>query len=106
MAFTAVLSTRPGIAIIDLQGDLDSSTAPVFRAKVEAAAAVVATQLVLDMTRLDYLSSAGLRGLVFARQKMGSGMELVVVGANAAVTETIRLTGFDQSVTFSERVPG
>lgn len=105
MAFTASLRTRPGIVILDLEGDLDSTTAPEFRIKVEEAAAVDAQQLVLDMTRLAYLSSAGLRGLVFARQKMSAGTGLVLVGANAAVTETIRLTGFDHSVTFSERVP-
>jgi anti-anti-sigma factor len=105
MAFTAALRTRPGMVILDLEGDLDSTTAPEFRSRIEEAAAVDPDTLVVDMTRLAYLSSAGLRGLVFARQKMGLDTLLVLVGANEAVTETIRLTGFDHSVTFSERVP-
>jgi len=44
--------------------------------------------------------------LVFARQKMADGVALVLVGAGESVAETIRLTGFDQSVSFSETLPG
>jgi anti-anti-sigma factor len=106
MAFRVELQERPGMAILELEGDLDSSTAPEFREKVEEAAGTDPAQLVVDLTHLDYLSSAGLRVLVFARQKMGDGVALVLVGAGEAVAETIRLTGFDQSVSFSERLPG
>lgn len=105
MAFTAALRTSAGTVILELEGDLDSTTAPDFRTKVEEATTMDATRLVLDMNRLDYLSSAGLRVLVFARQKMGADTGLVLVGANPAVTETIRLTGFDHSVTFSDHPP-
>ncbi len=105
MAFTASLTRQGRTVIIDLEGDLDSTTATDFRIKVEEAATGDVQRLVLDMRRLAYLSSAGLRGLVFARQKMGDGVQITLVGANDAVSETIRLTGFDHSVTFSERIP-
>lgn len=105
MAFTASLTRQGRTVILDLEGDLDSTTAPAFRIKVEEAATGEVGHLVLDVRRLAYLSSAGLRGLVFARQKMGDGVRITLVGANDAVTETIRLTGFDHSVTFSERIP-
>jgi anti-sigma B factor antagonist len=106
MTFSAQLQERPGMAILELTGDLDSTTAPVFRDKVEEAAELDPAQLIIDLSRLDYLSSAGLRVLVFARQKMADGVALVLVGAGEAVAETIRLTGFDQSVSFSETLPG
>lgn len=106
MPFQTHLHTRPGIVVLELHGDLDSTTAPVFRTAVEEAVGVEASRFVLDLTHLDYLSSAGLRVLVFARQKTDPGVDLVLVGANEAVTETIRLTGFHHSVTFSEHVPG
>lgn len=105
MAFAASLSKQGQTAIIDLEGDLDSTTASAFRSKVEEAATGDVSRLVFDMSRLDYLSSAGLRGLVFARQKMGDGVAIILVSPNEAVTETIRLTGFQHSVTFSERIP-
>ena len=106
MEFHAELQERPGMAILELEGDLDSTTAPVFREKVEEAAELDPAQLVIDLTNLDYLSSAGLRVLVFARQKMAESVALVLVGAGERVAETIRLTGFDQSVSFSKVIPG
>lgn len=105
MTFTACLRNDSGSVILELAGELDSTTASAFRTKVEEATAADATRLVLDMSRLEYLSSAGLRVLVFARQKMGDDTRLVVVGANTAVTETIRLTGFHHSMTFRDDVP-
>jgi len=42
---------------------------------------------------------------VYARQKMDDSVHVVLVGANDRVTQTIRLVGFDQSVTFSDQMP-
>lgn len=106
MTFRVELQERPGMTILELEGDLDSSTAPAFREKVEQAAGTEPAQLVVDLTGVEYLSSAGLRVLVFARQKMGDDVALLLVGAGEAVAETIRLTGFDQSVSFSKTLPG
>jgi len=41
------------MAILELTGDLDSATAPVFRDKVEEAAEMDPAQLVIDLSRLD-----------------------------------------------------
>ena len=105
MSFTAISSRNGRVTLITLTGELDSLTAGVFRDEVERAAEAELDTLVLDMTELSYLSSAGLRGLVFARQKMADEVQIVLVGANDAVEQTIRLVGFHQSVVFSDRVP-
>lgn len=104
MEFTATLTTSGPTAYIELAGDLDATTAPRFREKIEQAATADLERLVLEMAELNYMSSAGLRSLVFARQKMGRDVEIVLVSPVASVLETIKLTGFDHSVTFSERV--
>jgi anti-anti-sigma factor len=105
MSFTAISSRNGGVTLITLTGELDALTAWVFREEVERAAEAELDKLVLDMTELSYLSSAGLRGLVFARQKMADEVQIVLVGANNAVEQTIRLVGFHQSVVFSDRLP-
>lgn len=98
MAFTASLSTDMDTAIIELTGELDASTVPAFHGTIDAAADRGVNRLVLRAGELTYLSSAGLRSLVFARQKMGDGVTIVMVGAIEPVARTVRLAGFDRSI--------
>jgi anti-anti-sigma factor len=98
MAFNATLTIDSGIAKIIMAGELDASMAPVFQGEVEKAAAQKAKRLVLLMSELEYIASAGLRALVFAKQKMGPGVDIYVVGAQQQVMDTIQMTGFDRSV--------
>jgi anti-anti-sigma factor len=99
MAFNITMEmTDQGIAKITLVGELDASVDPDFRAQVDNAAAQRAKRLVLLMQDLEYMSSAGLRALVFARQKMGANVDIYIVGAQEMVLETIEMTGFHHSV--------
>jgi anti-anti-sigma factor len=98
MAFEASLEMAEGIAKITLTGELDASVAGDFRTRIEEAAAQQAKKLVLLLAALEYMSSAGLRTLVFAKQKMGSGVTIYVVGAQPQVVEPIKQTGFHHSV--------
>lgn len=99
MAFNATLEMLEGrVAQITLSGDLDASSAASFRESVEKAAAESPVRLVLRMRDLSYMASAGLRVLIFAKQKMGAKTEVHVVGAQPAVLNTIAMTGFDRSV--------
>ena len=98
MAFDANLEVNNGIAKITLVGELDASVAPAFKEQIEAAAAQHAKRLVLMLEGLEYMSSAGLRALVFAKQKMGASIDIFVVGAQPQVVEPIKQTGFHHSV--------
>jgi anti-anti-sigma factor len=84
---------------ITATGELDATVANQFKIEVENAATKNPKRLVLDLTGLDYLASAGLRALVFARQKMGAEVEIIIVGAHDVVLETIEMTGFHHSIT-------
>ena len=97
MAFSLLTENRGRVAIITLTGELDASVAGQLRDAVDKISHTEVERLVLDMTNLDYMASAGLRGLVFAKQKMGS-VDIYIVGAHDAVLETIEMTGFHHSV--------
>jgi anti-anti-sigma factor len=99
MAFDASLEmTSAGIAKIILSGELDAAAAPRFKESVERAAEQHAKRLVLLMEGLEFMASAGLRVLIFAKQKMGRDVDIYIVSARAPIIETIRMTGFHHSV--------
>lgn len=102
MAFESTLEMKNDVALITLVGELDASVAQTFRDRIEEAAANQARKLVLKLDALDYMSSAGLRTLVFAKQKMGQKVTIYVVGAQPQVVEPIRQTGFHHSVTMMD----
>ena len=99
MAFSVTTKIlKDGTAELSLFGELDASVANEFKAAVEKAAAEKAKKLVLIMKDLEFMSSAGLRVLVFAKQKMGSDVDIYVIAAQEAVRDTIEMTGFHHSV--------
>ena len=53
-----------GGTVVALVGRLDAVTTPEYERRVQELLAGDETRLVLDLERLDYISSAGLRGLL------------------------------------------
>ncbi|MDZ8104951.1 MAG: anti-sigma factor antagonist [Nostoc sp. DedQUE12a] len=98
MAFNASLDAKNDVAKITLSGELDAATAGVFKEKVEEAATHNIKRLVLFVENLEYMSSAGLRVLIFAKQKIGAKVDIYIVGAQEMVKDTIENTGFHYSV--------
>lgn len=98
MAFSATLEFVNDVAKITLVGELDAATAPLLKEEVEKAAEKKVKKLVLLTQELEYMASAGLRILLFSKQKMGADVDIYVVGAQEFILDTLKKTGFDQSV--------
>lgn len=98
MAFDAQLAMTDSIAKITLTGSLDASSAPRFKEVIEQAAVQSPTRLVLLMKDLEFLASAGLRVLIFAKQKMGAKVDIYVIGSQGPVLGTLEMSGFHHSV--------
>lgn len=105
MALSTTLSIEDTTATITLTGELDASTAPDFKAEIEKAAAKNVKSLVLMMEDLEYMASAGLRVLIYSKQKMGADTDIYVVKPQEMVLETLEKTGFDQSVIVVDNPP-
>lgn len=98
MAFECAVEKTPDEARMTLTGALDASSAPSFKEAVEGVAGTGVQRLVLFMEGLEFMASAGLRVLIFAKQKMGSGVAIHVVGASGPVLNTLTMSGFHRSV--------
>ena len=81
-----------------LSGRLDTTTAPELEEFVQSSLAGV-IDLVLDLSKLEYISSAGLRVLLSAQKIMNKQGSMVVTGANEIVMEVFEVTGFDEILT-------
>lgn len=104
MGFQGKMHTEDSVVTIRLTGDVDSRSAHELNELIAAAAEHDPSRLVLLAQELTYLSSAGLRCLVYAHQKMGRQTQIVLVGTRPEVAETIRLTGFDRSILMQDAV--
>ena len=98
MALTLAVQEAPEEIRITLGGELDAASAPQFKETVEKAALAKPKRLVLFMNQLAFMASAGLRVLIFAKQKMGPGVAIYIVGCQGPVQNTLEMSGFHQSV--------
>ena len=85
-----------GVAVVELRGNLDTNTSPAAEAEFNALVAEGAEKLLINMTSIDYVSSAGLRILLATAKRLKSaGGELRVCGLSETVREVFEISGFD-----------
>lgn len=78
---------------INLTGRLDTTTAPQLEAELKTELDGV-TELVLDMQKLAYLSSAGLRVLLAAQKQMNKQGSMTLTNVCDVIMEVFEVTGF------------
>ena len=78
---------------ISLEGRLDTATAPQLETAAVAALAGV-EDVVLDLERLDYVSSAGLRVFLKIQKLMNTKGTMKVIHVNETIMEVFDITGF------------
>ena len=84
--------------VIKLSGRLDTTTAPEFEKEIDDSISGV-TKLTIDLSELEYISSAGLRVLLKTQKTISKNGEMVICGANEIVTEILEVTGFTDILT-------
>ena len=83
---------------IAVEGRLDTMTAPELEAELNKSLEG-AESLILDFSKLDYISSAGLRVLLSAHKAMSGKGGMKVTNVNEIVQEVFEVTGFADILT-------
>ena len=78
-----------------VEGSVDTLTAPELTAEVEKIPDSI-EELVFDFEKVIYISSAGLRSLVYAYKKMDGEMKIVHV--NEILMEVFEVTGLTETL--------
>lgn len=80
--------------VIALDGRLDTTTAPQLESELGTLAGVNA--LVIDMAKLVYISSAGLRVLLKAQKIMNKQGKMTIKNVSQEIKDIFEVTGFDE----------
>ena len=81
-----------------LEGRLDTVTAPELENELKETMPE-AQELVLDFENLEYISSAGLRVLLYAHKTMSAAGGMTLTHVNETIMEIFEVTGFADILT-------
>ena len=94
MPLTTEITRREQHALVTFTGTIDGRTAPEAQAAVEPLLETF-TVLVLDLTDVTYMSSAGLRVLLLIHRHLAARSgKAILVGLSEQLTDTMQVTGF------------
>jgi anti-anti-sigma factor len=93
---TTSVSHDDGVAVVAVSGEIDLATIPAFEAAIAEALNERPTALIVDLSAVDFLASAGLQALVATHENVSGEAGFAVVADGPATSRPIELTGLDQ----------
>ena len=86
--------------LIKLEGKLDTNTSPELDEKIKELDGI--KDLVIDMEKVDYISSAGLRVLLSMQKVMNNQGTMVIKNVCENVMDIFEVTGFSDILNIEE----
>ncbi|MDD4941584.1 MAG: STAS domain-containing protein [Candidatus Omnitrophica bacterium] len=87
---------------VELCGRLDATNAEGLQAELKKFMGQKIAELVFMAKELEYISSAGLRVIIFAKQKIGVDAQVLLIGAPDAILNVIKMSGLDNFLTVAD----
>jgi anti-sigma B factor antagonist len=82
------------VSLVTVSGRVDSATAPDFEKALQALVQANRSQIVLDLKGVEYMSSAGIRGMVSAlKAAKNGGGDVRLAQPSTRVREVLELAG-------------
>lgn len=98
IAMTITKTAENGMLRIALEGRLDTNTAPQLETELKTSLSGI-SELELDFSGLEYISSAGLRVLLAAQKTMSRQGKMTIRNVNETIMEVFEITGFVEILT-------
>jgi anti-anti-sigma factor len=86
---------------VTLTGKLDFTSAPILMDELGALEGRDISKIIFECAELAYISSSGIRAIIFAKNKIADGMEICLEDARENVREVIRMCGIENSIEFT-----
>ena len=96
------------VSKIKLHGHIDASIAPALMEELKPLIAQKdkVKKLVFYADELEYIASAGIRAVVFAKQKLGGKVQVYLIGASDIILDVFKMTGIDKFLTIQDTFEG
>jgi anti-sigma B factor antagonist len=100
------VSESGGVRLLRLTGELDLAGVDQFERLLTADQTTEAATIVLDMRKLTFIDSSGLRALIMADQRVrAEGGRFIVVRGPDRVNEVLEITGVAQRIELVDEPP-
>jgi anti-anti-sigma factor len=86
------------LAVISVSGCVDMLTAPSLTEAIESALAKTPSGIVVDLSNVDFLASAGISVLIAASDSIGQSRRFGVVADGATTHRPLTLLGVDEVI--------
>jgi anti-sigma B factor antagonist len=93
---TVEVSEPAPLARLAVSGEVDSSSAPLLRERLDALFDASVRELIIDLSAVTFLDSAGLCVLAAAHRRAGDEVRLRVLASSRAVIRPLQITGLWQ----------
>jgi anti-sigma B factor antagonist len=94
---TSIARPRPGTAVLQVRGEVDSLTTPPFEAAIADLLAASEDALVVDLTGVTFLGSSGLALLIQGAERAAErGVRLRLVATSRVVRRPLDITGTER----------
>lgn len=98
------ITTKENMTIISIEGSIDSKTAGELQSKIMGKVSET-DKVLLDLTKVDFVSSAGLRLLLMIyRQIKSKNGKIILVGVCDEIKDVMSMTGFINFFEFSQTI--
>jgi anti-sigma B factor antagonist len=88
---------NPNFTVFKLKGQLDAVTLEELNGHFQGAQAINCFKWIVDLSQLDYISSAGIGAFVAALADLrAQGGDMWVVGANGKIGKVLKVLGFEK----------
>jgi len=95
--FEIITEEGEGQTRVELVGELDIASAPQFEEGLEKVEANTSGVLVLDLRKVEFIDSTGLRAVITADERARSaGRRFVIIRGTPAVERVLSVTQLDQ----------
>ena len=90
------------VAKIVLTGRVDATNAPALSDELRKLIGKPIKKIAFMVSELEYISSAGLRAIIFAKQKIGQNAQVFLIAPQPSVTDVIKMSGLDNFVSIQD----